>query len=272
MDKKLKELFEKLWNQYTERNPVVKKVYDLLKSKGEEIVNDHIAFRTFNHPKTNIDVLSQVFKKHGYRAKQEYQFEEKKLRAVHFENADDVNAPLIFISELKTEEFSDFLNEIVEKTVGEIPAETLNSDDLVYSGRLWNPISYNTYEKLRKESEYAAWLYVEGFKANHFTVLVNELNEFDELKDLNEFLKDNGFIMNSPPNEIQGSKEKFLEQSSIKASLIKEKFIEGEREVTGCYYEFAKRYHKPDGKLFRGFIANSADKIFESTDFYKAGK
>lgn len=272
MDKKLENLLEKLWSQYSERNTDVKRVYELLSKKGERLVNDHIAFRTFNHPKVNIDVLSQVFKKLGYKPIQEYQFEEKKLRAVHFENTDYVNAPLIFISELKTEEFSDFLNEIVEDTVGKIAAETLNSDDLVYSGRLWNPVSYNTYEKLRKESEYAAWLYVEGFKANHFTVLVNELNEFDELKDLNKFLKDNGFIMNSPKNEIQGSKEKFLEQSSIKASLIIEKFIEGEKEVTGCYYEFAKRYYKPDGDLFRGFIANSADKIFESTDLYKADK
>ena len=32
-------------------------------------------------------------------------------------------------------------------------------------------------------------------------------------------------------------------------------------DITGCYYEFALRHNK-----FDGFIAGSADKIFESTD------
>jgi hypothetical protein len=44
------------------------------------------------------------------------------------------------------------------------------------------------------------------------------------------------------------------------------KIVEGLKEIPGCYYEFAKRYPDADGKLYSGFIAKSADKIFESTD------
>jgi hypothetical protein len=33
------------------------------------------------------------------------------------------------------------------------------------------------------------------------------------------------------------------------------------KKIPGCYYEFALRYNN-----FDGFIAGSADKIFESTD------
>ena len=46
-------------------------------------------------------------------------------------------------------------------------------------------------------------------------------------------------------------------------------FIEGKHSVPACYYEFAKRYPDKEGKLYSGFIAKSADKIFESTNFYK---
>ena len=46
-------------------------------------------------------------------------------------------------------------------------------------------------------------------------------------------------------------------------------FREGTYEVPSCYYEFARRYEDENGNLFNGFIAGSADKIFESTDFRK---
>ncbi|MGB6140662.1 MAG: DUF1338 domain-containing protein, partial [Pseudoalteromonas rhizosphaerae] len=36
--------------------------------------------------------------------------------------------------------------------------------------------------------------------------------------------------------------------------------------VPSCFYEFALRYAKPDGELYTGFVAASADKIFESTN------
>ena len=43
-------------------------------------------------------------------------------------------------------------------------------------------------------------------------------------------------------------------------------FTDGTHVVPACYYEFARRYVQADGTRFEGFIAKSADKIFESTD------
>jgi hypothetical protein len=44
-------------------------------------------------------------------------------------------------------------------------------------------------------------------------------------------------------------------------------FANGERHVIPtCYYEFARRYPDADGKIYEGFVAASADKIFESTN------
>ncbi len=50
------------------------------------------------------------------------------------------------------------------------------------------------------------------------------------------------------------------------ASEIPVKFDDGLHNIPGCYYEFAKRYPLANGKLYQGFVAKSADKIFESTN------
>jgi len=268
---KKEQIFDKLWDIYITQNPSVKKVYDLFTNYGEEVVNDHIAFRTYNDPRINVDVLVKPFLAAGYVQKGDYQFETKKLYAKHFEHSTDPKAPRVFISQLKVEEFSPFLQETVKKIVDAIPQEALNSEELIYAGNLWGTPSFEVFEQLRQESEYAGWLYLYGFCANHFTVSINFLKKLDSIEKVNSFLKANGFQMNDSGGEIKGTPAELLEQSSIKSEMIQLDFVEGSFEVPGCYYEFARRYPDTDGKLYSGFIAKSADKIFESTDFYKKG-
>ncbi len=57
-----------------------------------------------------------------------------------------------------------------------------------------------------------------------------------------------------------------LEQSSTLADKVSVAFSDGELAIPSCFYEFALRYPKADGELYTGFVAASADKIFESTD------
>ncbi len=263
-----KEIFEKLWIDYVNTNPHAKKVYDLFVAEGEEVVNDHIAFRTFNDKRINIDVLSTLFLKSGYAEKGDYRFESKHLYAKHFEHITDKDAPRVFISELILEDFSVDFQQIIKTEIDKIAIDKLSSEILIFSGNLWGKPSFKTYELLRKESEYAAWLYVYGFCANHFTVSVTDLKKLDSIEKVNLFLKDNGFLLNDVDGEIKGSAEELLEQSSIKSGIIKIEFIEGAFEIPSCYYEFAKRYKDNNGELYSGFIAKSADKIFESTNFY----
>jgi len=262
-------IFNKLWDIYTSQNPQAKKVYDLFTARGENVINDHIAFRTFDDERINIDVLSKTFLQNGYEYKGDYHFTEKKLYAKHFEHKTDKNAPRVFISQLITTNFSDFLQETVKRVIDKIPIEKLGSEELIYSGTIWGNVSFNVYNKLRQESEYAAWMYVNGFRANHFTVSVNNLNTFNGIYEVNSFLKNNGLLMNDSGGEVKGTPEQFLEQSSIKAGIQPTMFTEGTFDVPACYYEFAMRHPMPNGELYSGFIANSADKIFESTDFYK---
>ena len=156
------------------------------------------------------------------------------------------------------------------ENLNQIENAVYSSPDLIFQGTIFKPLSHKIYSRLREESEYAAWLYVFGFRANHFTVSINHLADYESIEALNGFLKKEGYALNSSGGEVKGTPAQLLEQSSTLADQVDVKFQEGIFPVPSCYYEFAKRYPDADGKLFSGFIAGSADKIFESTDFRKA--
>lgn len=260
----IEQIFNKLWIQYTDLNPQAEKIHTLLEKRGEKVLNDHVAFRTYRHPKLGIETIAKIFKKHGYVPKGEYHFEEKKLYAIHLEHQ-DLNKPKVFISELLVEKFPQDIQNIIHSLCEKVPQEQIDSDDFCVSGRPWD-IDYNTYKKLIDVSEYAGWMSAFGFCANHFTVNVNALQTFDSLESLNSFLKENGFPLNASGGEIKGGPSVYLEQSSTLAGKKKVSFRDGVYEIPSCYYEFAKRYKLPNGELYHGFVEKSADKIFESTD------
>ncbi len=255
---------DKMWADYVAINPLAKKVYDLLTTEGEKIQNDHIALRTFNHPRVCVDVLAKPFLESGYSYKGDYHFPEKKLYAKHYEHTDDT-LPKIFISELKLEEFSPALRAQVESYISQIPAGRENDFDFSSQGRPWK-VTTTQYQALLKESDYAAWLAAFGYRPNHFTVLINVLKNFSDILFLNEWLKKKGFHLNASGGEVKGTPEVFLEQSSTLANNIEVTFDDGKLTIPACYYEFAKRYPLKTGKLYQGFVATSADKIFESTN------
>lgn len=266
---KLETIFSRLWSDYISQNPSAGKVYKLFTDEGEKVANDHIAFRTLDFHSIDIDILSLPFICNGYVPKGEYLFKEKHLYARHFESSTDKNAPRIFISRLILSECSEFLQKTLREAFNKVDPAKLNSTELIFTGTLFDPLSFAVYNKLREESEYAAWFYVFGFRANHFTVSINSLKKYNTIQRVNELLKKNGFVLNSSGGEIKGSPEDLLQQSSTIADTIEVKFIEGSFEVPCCYYEFAQRYADSHGQLYNGFVAKSADKIFESTNFYR---
>lgn len=266
---KTKEIFEKLWKDYSALNPSVKMIHDLFAREGNEVINDHIAIRTFDDPRISIDVLSEVFIKNGYKEAGSYTFPAKKLYAKHFELKGDDKAPRVFISQLILSNFSPFLQTTIKNIIDNMSAGTLESSELVFDSKAFGIPDYEVYEKLRKESEYAAWVYAFGFRANHFTVSVNHLKSIKNIEKVNDLLKENGFSLNSAGGEIKGSAKELLKQSSTLADRISHNFKQGSYQIPSCYYEFAERFKDDKGDYFSGFIAESADKIFESTDFRK---
>jgi hypothetical protein len=263
---KLEQLLSKLWQQYVHESPQALEIYNLFIKQGEQVINDHIAFRTFDDPRVNVERLGKFFEALGYEAKGEYQFPVKKLYARHYEHKHDDKQPKIFISELKTKEFSAFLQQQAKACVDAIDVQLLQSPELLYAGSLWQPLDYEVYQKLLSESEYAAWFYVFGFRANHFTIFINYLKKYTSIEAVNALLKQHGYELNAAGGEVKGKPEELLVQSSTIANKVSIAFKQGQYEVLNSYYEFAKRYAKADGQLYQGFLAANADKIFESTN------
>ncbi|EKE86977.1 DUF1338 domain-containing protein [Idiomarina xiamenensis] len=259
----VEDLFNQLWEDYIQQTPSAAKVHDVL-GEGRDIINDHVAFRTFNLEPVRLEALAQHFIRLGYKEGGDYHFEAKKLRAKHYEHSNP-EFPKVFISELLVEEFSPRVQELINRMVHSIDAEAVKKPDFLYSGTHWN-VTHAEYLELLDESEYAAWMSAYGFRANHFTVSVNHLPGYQTLEQVNQKLKDAGFKLNSSGGEIKGSAEVYLEQSSTMADRVEVEFNDKTVEIPSCFYEFAKRYEIQPGKLYTGFVAASADKIFESTN------
>ncbi len=260
----IRHLLSAMWDDYCTLNPQAAKIHDVLNAHAGPIQNDHIALRTLRHPSLGIDHLARPFLEGGYKACGEYHFKAKKLFARHYEPADPSD-PKIFISELKLEECTPELQTTINDLVSKAAPDTLIRDDVSMVGRPWD-LPHATYTSLLSESEYAGWFAAFGFRPNHFTVLVNTLSKLNKLPELNTFLKNQGYALNASGGEIKGSPADMLEQSSTLAEEVELQFSDGSHKIPACYYEFALRYPDPTGQLYQGFVAASADKIFESTD------
>jgi hypothetical protein len=257
------QLLERMWADYASLNPMARRIHDLLQQRGETVINDHVALRTFDLPSVAIDVLARPFRSFGYVERGAYEFPEKKLMARHYEPA-RLGLPKIFISQIRVgalpREAAQLIHGLVECLDQSLPARA----DFCVSGRQW-PLSLAQYRQLAAVSDYAAWVAAFGFRPNHFTVDANALRTVESLAELNALVKRAGFELNVSGGEIKGSPAELLEQSSTIANLVEVAFSDGVERIPACYYEFARRYPEPNGRLYQGFIAASADKIFEST-------
>ncbi len=266
------QFFNQLWQDYIKMTPQALKIFELFKSSNPTVANDHVAFRTWDHEKINIKKLETHFFDLGYKRFSPYEFKEKKLSAFGYIHSTDLMAPKIFLSELKTKELSINSQKIINKITDQISENAFKNMSVFWQGLLWKPITWSEYQTLADESEYAAWLASIGLRVNHFTVSVNGLNNPKSIAGVIEKVEQAGFAINSSGGKIKGTPTDLLEQASTLADQIMVSFQDENsvekimKKVPSCYYEFALRYPDSSGQLYQGFVAASADKIFESTD------
>jgi len=258
------EYLDALWRDYTAITPQAARIHALFAARGETIVNDHVALRTYGRAGIGLDAMARPFLARGWEPRDDYRFADKHLRARYFQHP-DATLPKVFVSELVVEELSAGAGAVIDALVAQLPAGFGERDDLPYAGRPWR-IDHATYETLLGESEYAAWVGAFGFRVNHFTVDVGRLRTLAGLDAVNELVAGAGFEMNRAGGLVKGTPAQHLEQSSTCADAVDVAFTDGVFRVPSCYYEFARRYPLPSGELFQGFVPTSADKLFESTD------
>jgi hypothetical protein len=250
-----------------------------------EIVNDHIAFRTLGVPNLGIASFEKIFLHYGYTKMDYYHFPEKKLDAYWYAPPSP-EYPRIFISELRVEDLSVTAQRIISSYTNAIKSDPIDAIDLndskavgaFFYRPLWKLPTLADFQQLSKESEYAAWVIYNRYYLNHYTISVHELPEpYNSLEAFNVFLEDIGIVLNSSGGKIKTSKDGLLRQTSSVAKMVEATFANNEKmKISGSYVEFAERSILPEYKSLakekiqrkhrrEGFEAANADKIFEST-------
>lgn len=286
LDIVLNDLFE----HYRKNVADVDKISKALLDKGvvqsqDDIVNDHIAFRTLGIPNLGIASFEKIFKAYGYVKRDYYYFEGKKLDAYWFSPPAE-GYPRIFVSELRVKELSQAAQDIIYKYTSPITSDPVDDLDLsngqeaaaFLQKSLWGLPTSEEYQTLLNESEYAAWVIYNRYYLNHYTISIHELKDgYNTLEEFNDFLLSIGVKLNNSGGVIKTSDDKLLRQSSTVSALYDATFSDGKTlKIAGSYVEFAERSvlpefaHLPKEELRPkhrrdGFETNNADKIFEST-------
>ena len=260
----MKQFIKNIWDAYEEITPSAELIRKVLNLDNYEFFNDHMAYRSIQSDGVGIKELAKPFQEHGWKIKDSYNFKEKKLKAIHLEHTKKPHLPKVFISEIILSYFTDELQSVMQSC----SAEVKKSGNLLSHGRSWD-INKKTYDALLQESEYAAWLYLHGYRVNHFTIRVNDL-ENHNMNTLIDLLNEKEIPLNTSGGIIKGTKKQGLVQSSTLADIIPVQFSDELKPIyiPSCYVEFAERF-TVKGKYFDGFITQSADKIFDSTDAKK---
>jgi hypothetical protein len=260
MDRKA--FFESLWRDFAVIAPQAAAIFARLEAHGEQVVNDHVAFRTFNRAPIGLEQLEPFILAFGYTQLDEYHFDDKHLRARAYICE---NSPRVFLSELKCDELSGWAQKTIAKMVDQVSSDLIKGPELFWSGRPWSALRFADYERLSNESEYAGWLSALGLRANHFTVSVNHLKKLGSIDAVLDFVEAAGYRINASGGRVKGSRDVLLEQGATLADRVKIDFSDGPRVIPTCYYEFALRHRDRAGTLYEGFVPTSADRIFEST-------
>lgn len=296
-------VIKQLWNIYKSKVGQVKIIEDAIRKMDDTWNEDHIAFRTLPGKYCNLKTLASAFEILGYTKAGNYDFPEKKLKAISMNPPIKKGAhsakvfPKVFISELQLDSFSRAFKDCIQKYTNDVvdsPIEKLKiqyaqlKDDpkkilqfanemslFLGSGTMWRVPTYQDYELLRIESEYAAWTLVFGNTPNHFTVSVHLMENFRNLKQFNDFIQKKLKITlnKSGGNIIKGSAAVQLEQSATLADECIVRFQDGFYKIPYAFVEFAYR-HPLKGKkhdemwesYYQGFVTDNADKIFDSTN------
>ncbi|WP_207534792.1 DUF1338 domain-containing protein [Desertivirga arenae] len=269
-----------LFNRYRKAVPAVDMITRSLIDQNvinsqQEIINDHVAFRTLGVPYLGITSFEKIFLFHGYKRMEQYHFKEKKLNAWWYSPPSPVY-PRVFLSELLVGELSELSQAIIHKYTRHINTDPVDSLNL-NSGKeiagflhrpLWDLPTRDDYEALLIESEYAAWVIYNRYYLNHYTISVHPLPAgYNKLEKFNLFVEGIGIRLNDAGGKIKTSADGLLRQSATVANMVEAVFASGEqREIAGSYVEFAERSIIPGTNLYRdGFETSNADKIFEST-------
>jgi hypothetical protein len=288
----LVDLFDALWVEYRGRVSYVRKYEEVVAGLGASFFNDHIAFRTLarQRPQLGIATLSRLFEALGYIPANCYQFPDKDLRSIHYQHANP-RLPKLFITEMQTWKLSAASQEVVARTLAK-HVDPISDQDLTdlanlekvsadrrlmllgeakawFSDPLWPVPKADEIKAVNKESQFAAWVLVHGYRVNHFTALVNShgVAAIDDIDKTVAAMQAAGVPMKT---DIEGARGSKLRQTATEAVMTEAMAADGAFPWTYAYFEIAERGTVTDGETgrsgrFEGFLGPQATNLFEMT-------
>lgn len=297
-EKFLIDLFDTLWQRYRGRMEYARKYEEMIALHGAKFRNDHIAFRTIalEKPALGIFCISRIFEALGYRPIACYEFPDKSLSSIHFEHPNP-EFPKLFITQLRTWELSHPSQKIIQKVLknhgrrlsDEIISALYNLNQsseeerkklLRLCSSYFEKLSWSLPQKeqvltLNQETQFGAWVLVNGYDVNHFTALVNS-HGVPALDDIEKVVTEMRNCNIPMKKEIEGDRGTKLRQSSTESVVIDIKVKEGSKIVqipwSYAYFEIAERpffKNSVTGNMerFEGFLGAQATNLFEMTKF-----
>jgi hypothetical protein len=292
----LAELLDALWEDYRGRMEYVLSYEEILRAHRARFFNDHVAFRSLAGGPANagISSVSRPFEALGYVPVACYEFPDKHLSSIHFKHPRP-EFPKVFISQLKTWELSAESRRILGKSLAGHRAPL--GDDLLadlqgLAGvskkrradllknllRHFRQLPWEVPQKkdviaLDRESQFGAWVLVNGYGVNHFTASVDShgVKALDDIEKVQAAFLKAGVPMKK---EIEGKRGDRLRQTATEAVVLPAKVRDGRRTVeipwTYAYFEVAQRPLLKDPatgrrRRFEGFLGAQATNLFDMT-------
>ena len=141
------EFYQQIWQDYIKMTPQAEAIEGALRMRGETVVNDHIAFLTFNQGPARLATLEPLILALGYKRFEPYDFAGKKLDAMGY-TPPSSDLPRIFISELRVEELSAESQAVLQRLIGQMPVDTAADASVFWRGRAWLAPTFADYKML----------------------------------------------------------------------------------------------------------------------------
>ena len=147
------------------------------------ILRSVLSIARFGAQPAGVAAIARIFEALGYRQKDKYIFEDKKLTAWHWEHANNPANPKIFISQLEVDQLPADSAENIKKIVAAAPdlvslddqkllapladgksfmpgaADDLATRLAAFFARPWAPPPRQAVDAIDKDSQYAAWTF-----------------------------------------------------------------------------------------------------------------